>query len=489
MLNGLLTLRGAWDRVRRDPVLKFFVAGVTFYGMATFEGPLLSIKSVSGLAHYTDWIIGHVHTGALGWNGFMASGMFYFLVPRLWGRPLHSKSAADYHFWLGTFGILLYTVSMWASGITQGLMWRATNAEGALLYPNFVETVIAIRPLYLTRIVGGGLYLVGFCMMAWNLMMTIRGGQPVATTVQVMEPDPIDAAQVPWQRLVLSQPILLSAAVLAVGLAFFAIQRIEIAGLLMGIMLLLVVVTWLSFALRRDVHGERKLHRMLEGRPLLFTSLALVAVLIGGVVEILPTIIIDRAVPKTGPIATPYRPLEVHGRDIYVREGCYLCHSQMIRPVRAEKLRYGEPSTAGEFIYDHPFQWGSKRTGPDLHRVGGKYSNLWHYQHLSDPRSTSAGSNMPSYGWLADRKLDLGDTAIKMSALKTLGVPYTGQDIANGNQELERSARAITTDLASQGIQVAWDSEMVALTAYLQRLGKHPPVPTPSGAAPVAAAR
>jgi cytochrome c oxidase cbb3-type subunit I/II len=216
------------------------------------------------------------------------------------------------------------------------------------------------------------------------------------------------------------------------------------------------------------------LHHVLEGRPLLFTALSLVAVLIGGVAEILPTIVVDRAVPKTGPIATPYRPLEVHGRDIYVREGCYLCHSQMIRPFPAEKIRYGEPSTAGEFIYDHPFQWGSKRTGPDLHRVGGKYSHLWHYQHLSDPRSTSPGSNMPSYAWLAQRKVDLGDTAVKLSALKTLGVPYTADDIAQGNRELEDSARAISRDLSAQGIDVAWDSEMVALISYLQRLGKHP---------------
>jgi Cbb3-type cytochrome oxidase, subunit 1 len=127
MLNGLLTLRGAWDKVRVDPVLKFFVAGVTFYGMATFEGPLLSIKSVNGLAHYTDWIVGHVHEGALGWNGFMAAGMFYWMVPRLYGTKLHSKSAADTHFWLGTIGIILYVVSMWVGGITQGLMWRALN--------------------------------------------------------------------------------------------------------------------------------------------------------------------------------------------------------------------------------------------------------------------------------------------------------------------------------------------------------------------------
>ena len=475
MINGLLTLRGAWHKLRQDPVLKFFVAGVTFYGMATFEGPLLSIKSVSGLAHYTDWIIGHVHSGALGWNGFMAAGLFYFLVPRLWGRPLHSPAAADTHFWVATVGILLYTVSMWVSGVTQGLMWRATNPDGTLLYPSFVETLLAIRPLYLTRIVGGSLYLVGFCLMAWNLAMTIRAGAPVESSVTVVEPEP--TPEVPWRRLVFSHPIILAGSGVAVMLTFFVTERVELAALLLGAMVVLVVVTWLSFALGRSGDGQRNLHRLLEGRPLLFTVLSLIAVLIGGVAEILPTIVVDRAVPKSGPIATPYRPLEVHGRDIYVREGCYLCHSQMIRPFPAEKVRYGEPSTAGEFIYDHPFQWGSKRTGPDLHRVGGKYSHLWHYQHLLDPRSTSPGSNMPSYAWLAGRKLDLGDTAVKLAALKTLGVPYAAADIAQGNGELEASGRAIAKELAAQGVDLAWDSEMVALIAYLQRLGKHPPAP------------
>jgi len=477
MINGLLTLRGAWHKLRQDPVLKFFIAGVTFYGMATFEGPLLSIKSVSGLAHYTDWIIGHVHTGALGWNGFMAAGMFYFLVPRLWGRQLHSKAAADLHFWVATVGILLYTVSMWVSGVTQGLMWRATNSEGALLYPNFVETLLAIRPMYITRMVGGSLYIFGYVLMLWNLIATIRAGAPVVTTVTAIEAEPEGKAPVSWQRLVFSRPLFLCAVALALATAFALVDSITTSVLILTGFIVLVVVTWLSFALSRDDDGKLQIHRVLEGRSLVFTVLVLIAVLIGGVAELLPTILVDRAVPRTGPVATPYRPLELHGRDIYVREGCYLCHSQMVRPFRSEKLRYGDPSTAGEFIYDHPFQWGSKRTGPDLHRVGGKYGNLWHYQHLMDPRTTSPGSNMPSYAFLAQRKLDLGDTAVKLAAMKTLGVPYLAQDIQNGNSELEASARVIVADLRQQGVETAWDSELVALIAYLQRLGKHPSLP------------
>src|SRR4051812_22008499 len=190
MLNGLLTLRGAWQKLREDPVLKFFAAGVTFYGMATFEGPLLSIKSVSALAHYTDWIIGHVHSGALGWNGFMAAGMFYWLVPRLYGAKLHSTKAADAHFWLGTIGIILYIVAMWVSSATQGLMLRATNPDGTLGYPAFVEKVLAIRPMYIVRAIGGGMYLAGFIMMAWNLRKTARAGAPVTVTIEVVVEDP-----------------------------------------------------------------------------------------------------------------------------------------------------------------------------------------------------------------------------------------------------------------------------------------------------------
>ena len=471
MLNGLLTLRGAWDKLRTDPVIKFLIAGVTFYGMATFEGPLLSIKSVSALGHYTDWIIGHVHGGALGWNGFMAAGMFYWLVPRLWNTKLHSKAAADLHFWIGTLGILLYVIAMWVSGITQGLMWRAFNDEGALLYPSFVETLVAIRPMYMMRLIGGSLYLVGFLVMAWNLAVTVlRAKKPADVTVRV--PELPKAPDVPWKELVFGKPVLISAFAVTLTLVYF-VANMHAAVIVGVVFIALAVAGWVGTAIasRSQVQG---FHHTLEGRPLIFTVFTVIAILIGGVVEIVPTLIVDRAVPKTGPVATPYRPLELHGRDIYVREGCYTCHSQMVRPFRSESLRYGEVSTAGEFIYDYPFQWGSKRTGPDLHRVGGKYPNLWHYQHMTDPRSTSPGSNMPAYAWLADERAALHTTAVKLKAMKTLGVPYSADEIANGAKEAEQQARAIADDLKGQGVSVAWDSEMVALIAYLQRLGKHP---------------
>ena len=174
MINGLFTLRGAWHKLRDSVVLKMFVVGITFYGMATFEGPLLSIKSVNALSHYTDWTIGHVHSGALGWNGFMIFGMIYWLLPRLWRTPLWSERLANVHFWIGTVGILLYVLAMYTSGITQGLMLRAFDGAGRLAYPDFVETVEQIRPMYWVRLVGGTMYLSGVVMLMVNMYMTIR---------------------------------------------------------------------------------------------------------------------------------------------------------------------------------------------------------------------------------------------------------------------------------------------------------------------------
>ncbi len=475
MLNGLLTLRGAWYKLREDPVIKFLIAGVTFYGMATFEGPLLSIKSVSALGHYTDWIIGHVHGGALGWNGLMAAGMFYWLVPRLYGTKLHSVKAADLHFWTSTVGILLYIVSMWASGINQGLMWRATNPDGTLMYPNFVETLLAIRPMYIVRVVGGTLYLGGFLMMIWNLWKTARSGQAVdgETTVVVEEKqDEMVEGKPAWVFILTGWPMWISLAVIALGifLGWATPTRAII------IMVAMVALGQLAFVLakRNRVAGRPSWFAVIEGRPFAFTVLTLVAILIGGVAELLPTIMVKQAVPHHGEAQQPYSPLELQGRDLYVREGCYVCHSQMIRPFLAEAQRYGDVSRAEEFIYDHPFQWGSKRTGPDLHRLGGKYPNLWHYTHLMDPRATSPGSNMPPYQWLSENKIEVKLAPKKLALMQKLGVPYTREDVDGAEVRQKAQGEAIAADLATQGVKVEWDSEMVAIISYLQRLGRGP---------------
>ncbi len=499
LINGLLTLRGAWGRLRSDPVIKFFVAALTFYGMSTFEGPLLSIKSVNGLAHYTDWIIGHVHSGALGWNGLMAAATFYWMVPRLFGTKLYSVRAANIHFWTATSGIILYVVSMWVAGITQGLMWRALTPDGSLLYPSFIETVLAIRPLYVVRLAGGSLYLVGFVIMTWNLYKTARAGKAVDGEAMVVDLEPA-GAPLPTAGWLVTRPgfiMLLAAVVVSMLLGGASVKSgiVVLVGLLV-----LGEGAWLWSKKSGKPLSAHAWHTIIEGKPLFFTVLLLISILVGGVAQIIPTIFMPNAVPWTGAPQQPYSALELEGRDIYTREGCYLCHSQMIRTLPAETLRYGPYSRPEEYIYDHPFQWGSKRNGPDLFRVGGKYPNLWHYAHLTDPRSTSPGSNMPSFAWIAEWKVDTNTTPRKLAVMQKLGVPYTNADIDAAQENYRKQAEIITADLASQGVEIQWDRELVALIAYLQRLGRGPqfgaiahadatPAPVPPPAAPVAPAK
>lgn len=413
MINGLLTLRGAWDRVRREPVLKFLATGVTFYGMSTFEGPLLSIKSVNSLAHFTDWIVGHVHSGTIGWNYMMTAGMLYYLVPKLWNTKLYSDKLANLQFWTSTIGLILYILSMWTAGITQGLMWRAIDETGKLKYPNFVETVVQIVPMYWVRAIGGLLVLVAFLVMVYNLYKTIKNA-PKNVEAPVFKAPPLKATLL-------------------------------------------------------DNHGGA--HRKLEGIPLLFSVLSLIAILVGTGIELIPTIFSPRYVEKSGHIK-PYTPLEVLGRDIYVREGCYTCHSQMVRPMPSDVLRYGKVSEANEYVYDRPFQWGSRRIGPDLHRVGGKYTDIWHYRHMLDPRSTSPGSIMPKYPWLFKDKTAYGVLSKKLNVLKALGAEYTESQINNAEAIAKEQAKVIFDGLKKDGVQGSKeDKEIIALIAYLQRLG------------------
>ncbi len=495
MLNGLLTLRGAWHKLRTDPVVKFFIVGVTFYGMSTFEGPLLSIKSVNGLAHYTDWIIGHVHGGTLGWNTGMAAGLLYWIVPRLWGTKLWSVKLADAHFWLSTFGMLLYISAMWINGVNQGLFFQALDADGFLKNTDFVEVLRSGQFLYLMRLVGGSIFFISFLMMVWNLVATIKSGKPVADSVEVAVRAPAPA--IPATALVFSAPIVLSALVILLVVVFGLAGPISSAlCAALGVLLLAVCAMYYRKFQREKKHW----HSMLEGKSLLFTGLVLVAILIGGLIQLVPSIVkkdyaFSTPEPAKGAmVAMPskfqqhlYTPLEVEGRDIYVREGCYLCHSQMVRPFRHETLRYGDYSRAEGFVYDHPFQWGSKRTGPDLFHLAGRYPNLWHYQHMRDPRSTSPGSIMPNYPWLHTSKVDLAQTAGKLSALRTVGVPYDDDTIREATERALAQGQLIAKDLETTGgVKIDPDSEIVALIAYLQQLGTvaAPPVltqATPTG--------
>jgi len=423
MLNGLLTLRGAWDKVRQDPMLKFMVVAVTAYGMSTLDGPMLAIKSVNALSHYTDWTIAHVHTGALGWNGFLTFSMLYYLFPRLYKTQLWSNKLANYHFWIALLGMMFYVVPMYISGLTQGMMWKQFNSDGFLTYGNFLETVIRIVPLYRLRAIGGSLYVVGIVIMLFNLYKTCKVGQFIGDeTVQA------------------------------------AVDRTT-----------------------PEPKAKGHWHRWLEGVPVTFTVLATIAVLIGGLIEIIPMFLVKENVPTISSVK-PYTPLEVMGRDIYIREGCVGCHSQMIRPFRSETERYGEYSKVGEFIYDHPFLWGSKRTGPDLHRIGGKYPDAWHYNHMENPRSTSPGSIMPAYPWLLTQTIDTNAMPGRLAALRKTGVPYpVGYENGAAQKELAEQATKVMQGLAIGSITNAQpNSEILALTAYLQRLGtdikKAPPV-------------
>ena len=416
-INGLLTLRGAWDKVREDAVLKFMAVAVTAYGMATFEGPLLSLKNVNAISHYTDWTVAHVHVGALGWNGFLTFGILYWLVPRMWKTTLFSKKLANLHFWIGTLGIVIYAISMYWAGITQSLMWKQFTPFGVLQYPNFLETVTQILPLYLIRAIGGTLYLTGALVMIYNLVRTARQGKLVAE------------------------------------------EEVVVPG------------RW-----EETTHGHENRHRWLEKRPIQFALLATVAISIGGIIELVPTFLVATNIPTIASVK-PYTPLELEGRDIYVREGCYTCHSQMIRPFRSETERYGDYSKAGEFVYDHPFQWGSKRTGPDLHRVGKKFPNLWHFMHMDDPRSVSPGSIMPAYPWLYTQDIDTAIIAGKIRAMQKLGVPYPKEYDRQALTDLKAQAEGIALDLQKQNAPGDPTKEIIALIAYLQRLGTDITVP------------
>jgi len=474
MLNGLLTLRGAWHKLRTDPVLKFMAAAVTFYGMATFEGPLLSIKSVNALAHYTDWIIGHVHAGALGWNGFMAAGMIYWLLPRLWNKPLYSVSLANVHFWIGTVGILLYVAAMWTSGIMQGLMLNATTDGGmALAYPNFLDTLNSIRPMMLMRVIGGTLYLTGFLLMAWNVWKTVRGAEPVNGTIEVFDDvkDPLHAVEPKLGVFgtFVNPPVLF--AFLATGFAcawMFGGSMLSIAGLV-GIMLC-VILAYAHFESRGKAWADWYDRLLVNTAP--FTILTFIAVAAGGLIQIIPTVITNRAANIEDRRQIPYTPLELAGRDIYVREGCYNCHSQMIRTLVPDVLRYGDYSRLGESIYDHPYQWGSKRTGPDIARMGGKYLNIWHLRHMEDPRSVSPGSNMPAYPGMFTADTDVAILPTKLSVQRTLGVPYPEWTPEQITENVNAQANAISQDLRAAGAYVAPEKEIVAMIAYLQSLGR-----------------
>lgn len=414
MINGLLTLRGAWDKVRDDVILKFMVVAVTAYGMATFEGPMLSLKSINAISHFTDWTIAHVHVGGLGWNGMLTFGILYWIIPKIFRTNLYSKKLANFHFWVATLGILFYAIPMYWAGFMQSSMWNQFSESGQLKY-QFLDTVTFMRPFYAVRGLGGALFVLGAIIMMYNLFKTVAKAKIVAN-----EPAEAPALEKQYKK-----------------------------------------------------HAGEHWHRWIERKPTPLLVATLIVVLIGGAVEMIPTFMIKSNIPTIASVK-PYTPLELQGRDLYVREGCYVCHSQMIRPFRSETERYGEYSKAGEFVYDHPFQWGSKRTGPDLSRAGAgnnKKSNAWHFNHLDDPQSISTGSVMPAYSFMIDKALDTSTTATKIRAMQKLGVPYPAGYDKIANRDLVKQANEIAADLKKNSVGVKSDKEIIAIIAYLQRLG------------------
>ncbi len=419
MVNGLMTLRGAWDKVREDPALKFMVIAITAYGMATFEGPMMSLKSVNAVSHFTDWTIAHTHIAGMAWNGGMIFGMFYWLIPKLFKTPLHSKKLANTHFWIATLGILLFAIPLYWAAITQWLMLKEYTTDRLLAYPIFMETAIRILPMYHIRILGGALYLTGYIIFLVNMIRTIAAGKIVAN----------EAAEAP---------------------ALVNIQK-------------------------RSETGETP-HRWLERKGVRLALLMFVALVIGGVVEIIPMMKVQSNIPTISTV-TPYTPLELEGRDIYVSNGCYNCHSQQVRPLRFETDRYGEYSKIGEFIYDHPFQWGSRRTGPDLARAGYMGSStyktaIWHFNHFSKPNTVVPRSIMPAYPFLLDKEVDLTIIPRKIRAMQMLGVPYAEGFDKKAIESYLADAQKIVDELKQAGVDTKPTKQVIAVIAYMHKLGR-----------------
>ena len=370
-------------------------------------------------------------------------------MPRLFQAPLWQPKLVNTHFWIGTVGILLYVLPIYVAGLTQGLMSRAIDSTGNLAYPDFVETVNVLMPMYWLRVIGGTLYLIGGVLCGLNCLMTWR-------TAPAKYDEPVqEAAALTRDYQEPPQPR----------------SRLEGAPVA-------------DLAHRIDIWSQAWWHRRWERRPFRFTVWVTVAVIVASLMEIIPTFLIRSNVPTIASVK-PYTPLELIGRDIYLAEGCYNCHSQMIRPILAETKRYGEYSKAGEFVYDHPFQWGSRRIGPDLAHEGGKQSPLWHVLHFQDPAQVTLGSIMPPYPGLLESPVDFVRIPKHMRAMQRLGVPYTDDDIAGAEDAARAQAMAIATKIeADQGPKGLADKKVVALIAYLDRLGKDlfaaaPPSGTP----------
>jgi cytochrome c oxidase cbb3-type subunit I/II len=459
LINGLMTLRSAGAKMALDPVLKFFFVALVFYGIATLEGSLMSVKSVNALTQYSDWTIAHMHVGALGWNGMLIFAMTYWLLPKLYQTKLWSPMLVTWHLRIAVLGILLYIIPIHIAGIIQTWMWRAQNDLGRLQYVGFLESIQASFPYWWARLVGGGLYVLGMFMLGFNVLMT-RATRPAKYEVQLFKArreDEVLSETPPPPASLEGKPVL-------------------------------------DFAVTMERFASLVWHRRWERQPAKVTWAILLIVVVASLAELIPTFIIRSNVPLIATVK-PYTPLELAGRDLYIAEGCFNCHSQMIRPLVAEVQRYGEFSKPGESVYDHPVQWGSRRIGPDLAREGGKQSSYWHWQHFEKPDKLSPGSIMPAYQDLLDQELNHREIGRRMAAIKDLGA-VAETDGAKAEDSSKKQAEKIAAEIIAQGGPVEYgdhlvkDTVAVALIAYIQRVGTDrfkTEAPAPAAVSPLTA--
>jgi cytochrome c oxidase cbb3-type subunit I/II len=392
---------------------------------------------------------------------------------------------ANAHFWLGFLGIAFYMGSMWVGGITQGLMLNATQADGTLVYGAFLETVKAIKWPLLFRAIGGTLYLISWLMLMINLYLSIKGKEVSNGSVQVYAEEEAETAATEGTigalGTLFNAPFLY-AAVLTTGFCFWTLGGgiFSIFGLILSLAITLVAIVHFKAV----PHHFNRWFEKLIGNWAPFSVLTLIAAAVGGAVQIIPTLFVQRAEHLEDRVQIPYTPLELEGRDIYIAEGCYNCHSQQIRTIVPDVLRYGDYSRIGESIYDYPFQWGSKRTGPDLAREGGPIAknsqlmrigqrpNDWHFKHFVDPNTVSPDSIMPVYPWLFKQKASWHTLPQRIAAQRILGVPYPEMTDEEIRAQLELQANEIVEDLAGKMLSADPESKVIALIAYLQKIGQ-----------------
>jgi cytochrome c oxidase cbb3-type subunit I/II len=436
MVNGLLTLRGSAKQAVSDPALKFFFAALVCYGIFTLEESLLSIKSINGLTQYTDWMIAHVHVGALGWNGLLIFGMLYWLLPRLFQTKIWSDKLVSLHFWLTVLGMGLYVLPIYAAGCQQAWQLQKLNETGYLEFPVFMDTVEALRPFWWLRVVGGVLYVSGVVTLAVNALLTWS-----------TRPSQYDIPELSAPRFI----------------ADFTEDKPLPASRYAD-------VPMLDAAKRLEVWTRLAWHRQWERFPVKFAVLTGSAVLFATLFQAIPIFLIRGSVPTIATVE-PYTPLELAGRHLYIAEGCVNCHTQIVRPLLTETMRHGEYSKPDEFFYDAPALWGSRRIGTDLAREGGRHTSWWHWQHFANPRFEIETSLMPGYGHLLDADLNYQAIEPLVRAASYQGAHYNF-DPNNSEPIARQQAERIAAEIVAQGgPPLTFDKQAVALIAYLQRLG------------------